>query len=103
MPLNIDDITLFTSKHDSAGDFVKGDAASKGVRWQKWTALLNDNFEWFGHLKMNIVNGDYFVPDYFFFLESFKVDRARCKWTGRSAVEVNIKNEIFTVVSSHYR
>ena len=28
------------------------------------------------------------------------VDRARCKWTGRSAVEVNIQNERFTVVCS---
>ena len=35
------------------GDFVKGDAASKGVRWKKWTALLNDNFEWFGHYSAN--------------------------------------------------
>ena len=85
------------------GDFMKGDAASKGVRWQKWTALLNDNFEWFGHLKMNIVNGDHFVPDYCVFFESFNVDRARCKWSGRSAVEVNIENEIFTVVFSRYR
>ena len=28
--------------------------------------------------------------------------RARCKWTGRSAVEVNIENERFTVVWSRY-
>ena len=28
----------------------------------------------------------------------FIVDRARCKLTGRSAVEVNIENERFTVV-----
>ena len=35
-----------------------------------------------------------------FFLASFVVDRARCKWTGRSAAEVNIENERFTVVCS---
>ena len=27
----------------------------------------------------------------------FIVDRARCKWTGRGAVEVNIENERFTL------
>ena len=32
------------------------------------------------------------------FLTSFVVDREGCKWTGRSAVEVNIENERFTVV-----
>ena len=26
---------------------MEGDAASRGIRWQKWTALLNDNFERF--------------------------------------------------------
>ena len=41
--------------------------------------------------------------DYCFFLASFIVDRARCKWTGRSAVEVNIENERFTVVCSRCR
>ena len=30
----------------------------------------------------------------------FIIDRARCKWTGRSAVEVNIENERFAVVYS---
>ena len=34
---------------------------------------------------------------------TFIVDRARCKWTGRGAVEVNIENERFTVVCSHSR
>ena len=29
---------------------------------------------------------------------SFIVDSARCKWTGRSAVEVNLGNKRFTVV-----
>ena len=40
--------------------------------------------------------------DYSFFLASFIVDRTRCKWTGWSAVEVNIiiENEIFAVVCS---
>ena len=33
------------------GEFVEGDAVSKCVRWQKWTALLNDNLEWFGITK----------------------------------------------------
>ena len=33
-------------------------------------------------------NGGYF-RNYCCFLASFIVDRARCKWTGRSAVEVN--------------
>ena len=30
------------------------------------------------------------------------MDRARCKWTGRSAVEVNIENERFTVMCSRF-
>ena len=34
------------------------------------------------------------------FLASFVGDRARCKWTGRSAVQVKIENERFTVVYS---
>ena len=34
----------------------------------------------------------------FFFLASFIVHRARCKRTGRSAVEVNLENERFNVV-----
>ena len=33
----------------------------------------------------------------------FIVDRSRCKWTGRSAVEVNIENERFAVVCSRCR
>ena len=47
-------------------------------------------------------NGGYF-RNYCFFLASFIVDRARCKWTGRSAVEQNIENERFTVVCSRCR
>ena len=31
------------------------------------------------------------------------VDRARCKWTGKSAVEVNIENERLAVVCSPCR
>ena len=38
-----------------------------------------------------------------FSLSSFIVDRACCKWTGRSTVKVNIENERFTVVCSCYR
>ena len=30
------------------GEFEEGDLASRGVRWQKWTALLEDNCDWFG-------------------------------------------------------
>ena len=30
------------------GEFVEVDAALEGVRWQKWTALLNENLECFG-------------------------------------------------------
>ena len=41
--------------------------------------------------------------DYCFFLSFFIVDRARCKWTGRSAVEVNVENETFCVAFSHCR
>ena len=29
-------------------EFEEGDLASRGVRWQKWTALLEDNCDWFG-------------------------------------------------------
>ena len=40
--------------------------------------------------------------EYFVIIEllrrTFIVDRARCKWTGRGTVEVNIANERFTVV-----
>ena len=39
--------------------------------------------------------------DYFVIIEllrrTFIVDRARCKWTVRSAVEANVENERFTV------
>ena len=65
-------------------------------------------------LKINIweINGDYFLAttiicslsalncDNFLFLTSFIVDGARCKWTGRSAVKVNIANGRFPVVCS---
>ena len=47
-------------------------------------------------------NGGYF-RNYCFFLASFLVDRARCKWTGRSAVEQNIENERFTVLCPRCR
>ena len=30
------------------GEFEGGDLVSRGVRWQKWTALLEDNYDWFG-------------------------------------------------------
>ena len=30
------------------GEFEEGDLASREVRWQKWTALLEDNCDWFG-------------------------------------------------------
>ena len=30
------------------GEAEKGDLASRGVRWQKWTALLEDDCDWFG-------------------------------------------------------
>ena len=30
------------------GEFEEDDLASTGVRWQKWTALLEDNCDWFG-------------------------------------------------------
>ena len=29
------------------GEFEEGDLASRGVRWQKWTALQEDNCDWF--------------------------------------------------------
>ena len=29
-------------------EFEEGDLASRGIRWQKWTALLEDNCNWFG-------------------------------------------------------
>ena len=49
-------------------------------------------------------NGDYYLCDYCFFLISFIVDRAGCKWTSiRRAIEVNVESERFTVVCSHCR
>ena len=33
------------------GQFEEGNLASRGVRWQKWTALLEDNCDWFGVTK----------------------------------------------------
>ena len=30
------------------GEFEEGYLASRGVWWQKWTALLEDNCNWFG-------------------------------------------------------
>ena len=30
------------------GDFEEGDLASRGVPWQKRTALLENNSDWFG-------------------------------------------------------
>ena len=71
-------------------------------------------------------NGDYFAiihdssshPLLFFFFifnmymlyltiktikSSFIVDRARCKWSSRSAVKVNIEKERFTVMCSRCR
>ena len=51
--------------------------------------------------KIRLGNGDYFV---IYASSSYPiVDRARCKWTGRSAIEVNIENERFTVVCSRCR
>ena len=54
---------------------------------------------------VHLGSGDYFAV-YCFFLASFIVDRACCKWTGRSAIEVNIfiENERFNIVCScHYQ
>ena len=53
--------------------------------------------------KICLGNGDYFV---IYASSSYPiVDRARCKWTGRSlsAIEANIENERFTVVCSRCR
>ena len=41
--------------------------------------------------------------DYSFLLAPFIVDRACCKWTGRSAVKLNIENERCTAVCSRWR
>ena len=52
--------------------------------------------------KKHFGNGGNF-RNYCFFLAPFIVDRARCKWTGRRAVEVNTENKRFTVVCSRCR
>ena len=56
-------------------------------------------------LRSNDENGNenvtwkwWLLRDYCFFVASFIVDNARCNWTGRSAVEVNVENERLTVV-----
>ena len=41
------------------------------------------------------------ICDYCFFLTSFIVDKAYCKWTGRGAIETNVENESFAVMCSH--
>ena len=46
--------------------------------------------------------GDYFVISAFSSYPLF-VDHARCNWTSRSSVEVNIENERFTTVCSRGR
>ena len=33
------------------GEFEEGNLAPMGVRWQKWTALLEDNCDWFDVLE----------------------------------------------------
>ena len=45
----------------------------------------------------------YFVITDWFFLASFIADRARCNWTGRSAVEVNMGNGRFNFECSRCR
>ena len=55
------------------------------------------------HLKLSIWEMVTLFCDYCFTLPYFIVDRARSKWTVRSAVEVNIANERFTVVCSRCR
>ena len=71
------------------------------IKLQMTTSRMGDNRElkqqrWQWEMMTNFC-------DYCLFLSSFIVDRARCKWTGRSAVKVNIENERFTVVCSCYR
>ena len=55
------------------------------------------------HLKTNIWEMVTILLYYCFFVASLIFDRARGKWTGRSAVEVNIVNERFAVVCSRCR
>jgi len=52
--------------------------------------------------KTSLENKRFRNGDYCFFLVSFIIDRARCKWTGRSAVKVNMENERFTIVCSRW-
>ena len=71
------------------------------IKLQMTTSRMGDNRElrqqrWQWEMMTNFC-------DYCLFLSSFIDDRARCKWTGRSAVKVNIENERFTVVCSCYR
>jgi len=33
------------------GEFEEGNLAPMGVQWQKWTALLEDNCDWFDVLE----------------------------------------------------
>ena len=43
------DVTLATGMAKfKIGEFEEGDLASRGARWQKWTALVEDNCDWFG-------------------------------------------------------
>ena len=51
------------------------------------------------HLKINIWEMMTIICDYFFFLASFIVDRARSKWTGRNTVEVKIYRCELTLLS----
>ena len=39
---------------------------------------------------------------YYFLFPLHIVGKARDKWTGKSAIEVNIENETFTIVYSRY-
>ena len=47
-----EDVTLGTRMVKfKIGQFEEGNLASRGVRWQKWTALLEDNCDWFAVTK----------------------------------------------------
>ena len=52
------------------------------------------------HLKINISEMDVIIA---FFRAFFNVNSASCKGTGRSAVEINIENERFSVMCSRCR
>ena len=54
------------------------------------------------HLKIHIWEV-VTICDNCFFLASFIGDRARCKWTGRSAVDENVESDSFTVECSRFR